>query len=116
MAVDEQLAARVRAMLKDQKSLQEKTMFGGLAFLLEGHMCCGVHRRELIVRVEPARHEECLAKPNTREFDLSGRRAIRGWLLVTEKGCLSERDLRSWVDEGLHFVLSLPPKKKKVGK
>ncbi len=112
MAFDEQLAARVRARLKGQRSLQEKHMFGGLAFLLNGHMCCGVHQRELIVRVEPRRHEDFLTKPETREFDLSGRPSMKGWLIVTEKGCLSEGTLEGWVNESLRYALSLPPKRK----
>ncbi len=73
MAFDEELAGRVRKRLAGQKGLTEKKMFGGLAFLLNGNMCCGVHRRELIVRLDPAQTGTALAEPHSRIFDLSGR-------------------------------------------
>lgn len=111
MAFDEGLADQVRKLLKPHKGLSEKKMFGGLAFLINGNMCCGVDKTEVIVRVDPDRHEEFLAKPNTREFDLSGKKSIRGRLLVTEKGCSSESSLKSWINEGVKFAQSLSPRK-----
>jgi TfoX/Sxy family transcriptional regulator of competence genes len=73
MAFDERLAERVRKRVGTRPDVSEKKMFGGLAFLLNGNMCCGVHEGELIVRLDPDRAGEALAEPHTRVFDLSGR-------------------------------------------
>lgn len=115
MAYNEKLAQRVRMILAKRKGIAEKKMFGGIAFMLNKKMCCGIDKNELIVRIDPERHEEFLSKPHTREFDLSGRKSIRGWLLVTEKGCSSEKESKTWVEECVKFV-SLPAKKHKVKK
>jgi TfoX/Sxy family transcriptional regulator of competence genes len=72
MAFDDGLAERIRKRLAGQKGLTEKKMFGGLAFLLNGNMCYGVHRSQLIVRLDPAQTGTALAEPHTRIFDLSG--------------------------------------------
>ncbi|HEX2712633.1 MAG TPA: TfoX/Sxy family protein, partial [Candidatus Acidoferrales bacterium] len=70
MAFDETLADRVRRQLGKRRGLVEKRMFGGLAFLLNGNLCCGVHGRELIVRIDPAQTEQTLKKPHTHVFDM----------------------------------------------
>lgn len=117
MAANDELAARVRKLLSKEKNIEEKKMFGGLAFLLKGKMCVGVDESELIVRVDPSRHEEFMAKPNTREFDLSGKKSIKGWLIVKEKGCADGKILAAWVQEGVQFASSLVgPAKKKAKK
>ena len=73
MAYDEKLAARVRDLLPGGNGLTERKMFGGLAFMLGGNMCCGVHGDELIVRVGPDRHEEALRSKHARPMHLTGR-------------------------------------------
>lgn len=70
MAYDERLAARVRALLADRTDVSEQKMFGGLTFMLAGHMCCGVNGDELIVRLDPDREKEALARPHARKMDL----------------------------------------------
>jgi TfoX/Sxy family transcriptional regulator of competence genes len=109
MAFDETLAARVRHTLGKQAGIVEKKMFGGVAFLLHGNMSVGVHGTELIVRVDPDEGERALAEPNVRRFDITGR-PMKGWLLVTAAGLETDRALRRWVDAGLGFAASLPPK------
>ena len=109
MAFDEGLAQRIRKRLAGQKGLTEKKMFGGLAFLLNGNMCCGVHRRELIVRLEPARTDAALAEPHTRIFDLSGR-PIKGWILVETAGLADEPALAKWLRLGTNYAARLPKK------
>ena len=84
-------------------------MFGGLAFLLDGNMCCGVHGRELIVRLEPAQTAAALAKPHTRVFDLSGR-PMKGWILVDRAGLADEPALAKWLRLGAKYAASLPRK------
>lgn len=109
MPYDEKLAERVRKVLVGQPGLTERRMFGGVGFMLNGNMACGVNKDDLIVRLDPAEHDEAMARPHARAFDLSSRPA-KGWLLVGAKGVTSEKDLRGWVEVGLRYALSLPPK------
>lgn len=109
MAFDEQLAGRVRKRLAAQKGLTEKRMFGGLAFLLNGNMCCGVHQHELIVRLDSAQTNAALAEPHTRIFDLSGR-PMKGWILVEPDGLVDEPALANWLRLGTRHAASLPKK------
>jgi TfoX/Sxy family transcriptional regulator of competence genes len=109
MAFDETLADRVRDVLAGMDGLAEKRMFGGLAFLLNGNMCCGVHGDEVILRVDPESTEEALRKPHVRVFDMTGR-PMKGWLLVGSDAVASDEQLRSWIDMGAEFAASLPPK------
>jgi len=110
MAFDEQLAARIRRRLGKKPGLTEKRMFGGLAFLLNGNMCCGVHGDEMIVRLDPADTEQALREKHTRVFDLSGGRPMKGWLLVQPKGLATAAGLGKWVDTGVAYAASLPAK------
>ena len=105
-------AARVRGVLADRPGLTEKDMFGGIAFLLGGNMCVGVHGEDLIVRVEPARTDALLREPGAKPFSLSGRGGMPGWLLVAPPGYRSEAALRGWVERGVAYASSLPKKAK----
>lgn len=109
MAFDEGLAERIRKQLPGQKALAEKKMFGGLAFLLNGNMCCGVHRSELIVRLEPSQTDAALSVPHTRIFDLSGR-PMKGWILVEPAGLADDAALAKWLSLGTKYAASLPKK------
>ena len=109
MAYDQSLAQRIRAELNKLPGLQEKKMFGGVGFLVQGNMACGVHGEELIVRVGPQRYDEALSQPHTRPFDMTGR-PMSGWVMVTPEGYETESDLRSWVRQGVEFARSLPAK------
>ncbi len=109
MAFDEDLAARIRAGLDKRSDVVEKKMFGGLAFLLRGNMCVGVHGSALIVRLDPAETDRALAKRHTRPFDLTGR-PMQGWILVEAKGIATAATLGAWMDKALSYVESLPAK------
>ncbi len=109
MPYDAKLAERVRKLLAGQPSLTERKMFGGVGFMLKGNMACGVNKDELIVRLDPAQHEEAVAKPHARTFDMTGK-PMKGWLLVGTKGVTSEKDLKRWVEVGVKYALSLPQK------
>ncbi len=109
MAFDEVLAARIRDVLGGTEGLAEKRMFGGVAFLVNGNMCCGVHDDEVIVRADPESAEDALREPYVRIFDLTGR-PMRGWLLVGSDGVASDEQLRSWIGMGVNFAASLPAK------
>lgn len=109
MAYDEGLATRVRELIGGEPGLAERKMFGGLAFLLDGNMACGLRGDDLIVRTEPAMHDRQLEEPGVRPFDLTGR-PMQGWLLVAPSGHAEDDDLRRWVDRGVAYARSLPPK------
>jgi TfoX-like protein len=109
MAFDETLAARVRGVLSSSEGVVEKKMFGGLAFLVQGNMSCGVHDTELIVRLPPEDTDAALAEPHVRVFDLTGR-PMKGWVLVAPAGVASDGDLKGWVAKALAYAGSLPAK------
>lgn len=109
MAFDEKLAERVRRQVGKRDGLSEKKMFGGLAFLLNGNMSCGIHGNELVVRIAPETTESALAEPGTRIFDITGR-PMKGWLLVGAAGLGDETALAKWVCRGLDYATTLPKK------
>ena len=109
MAYDELLAKRITELLQDRSDLIEKKMFGGIGYLLKGNMACGVTGGDLIVRVGKEDYAEALTKEFTKPFDMTGR-AMTGWVVVTQAGISTDNELREWVDRGIQFALSLPPK------
>lgn len=108
MAYDDKLAARVRAVLADRPDVTERQMFGGLTFMVAGHMCCGVNGDELILRLGPDRAAEALAGPHARPMDFTGR-PLSGFVTVDRQG-LAGRTWASWVKEALAWAEALPPK------
>jgi len=105
---DEALAARVRPLLADQPEVTEKRMFGGLAFLLGGHMAVAVSAKGgLMVRVPPERTGELLAEPGVAPMEMRGRE-MRGWLRV-DAAVLDDDELAHWVEVGADCARSLPP-------
>ena len=111
MTYSQSQAARVRKALAGRKEITEKEMFGGIAFLLGGNMCVGIHGDDLIVRIEPATTEAMLKEPGAKPFDLAGARAMAGWLLVAPAGYRTEATLQTWVARGVGFASSLPKKR-----
>jgi len=109
MAYDEKLAGRVRTVLAGTRSLTEKKMFGGLAFMVRGHMCCGVEKDRLMVRVGPEQYETTLKRTHAREMDFTGR-PLRGFVYVLPTGIKRQESLRQWIDMGLSYVSALPKK------
>lgn len=109
MAFDPTLAARIRKRLGKDARLIEKQMFGGLAFLLNGNMCCGVYGKEMIVRLDPDATGRALRSPGAHPFALTGR-PMKGWILVGPAGLKSAAALGKWVRAGLDYAGSLPPK------
>jgi TfoX/Sxy family transcriptional regulator of competence genes len=110
MAFDVQLADRIRKQLAKQKGLTEKKMFGGIGFLLNGNMCCGVIGAEMVIRLDPEQTDKALASKYTRIFDFSGR-PMRGWIYVGAQAIETESDLKHWLQIGTKYAGSLPPKK-----
>jgi TfoX/Sxy family transcriptional regulator of competence genes len=110
MAYDEALAARIREQTADEP-VEEKKMFGGLAFLLGGHMAVAASGQGgLMVRVEPSETATLLEEPGAAPFEMGGRGAMAGWLRVSADAVTDEEDLARWVERGLSYAGSLPPK------
>lgn len=107
MPFDEGIARQLRDRLAGQDSVTEKGMFGGLAFFVDGNLCVGVIRQNLVVRVGPERSPAALERPGVRPFDLTGR-PMSGWLLVAPIGYSATGALAGWVEEALEYVQSLP--------
>lgn len=110
MAYDEDLAHRIRALLGAERGVDERRMFGGLAFLVNGHMAVAASGRGgLMVRVPPTETEALLAREHVEPMVMAGRET-RGWLRVTVDGVRTKRQLQFWVTRGVEHAKSLPPK------
>ena len=109
MPFDHALAERMRRALGRRKRLTEKQMFGGIGFLLNGNMCCGIHKSAMIVRIAPEETERVLAQAHTRVFDLTGR-PMKGWVLIEPAGLKTPAQLRKWVELSASYAATLPAK------
>lgn len=109
MAYDEGLAQRLREALEDEPQVVEKKMFGGLCFMVRGHMTVGIVKDELMVRVGPDTYRECLTLPHAREMDFTGR-ALKGFVYVGVEGFEDDAELGAWVERGAANARSLPVK------
>lgn len=103
MAYDEALAARIRGVLHGP-DIEERKMFGGLAFLVGGRMCCGVQGPDLMVRVPKETHEHTLREPHVRPMDFTGR-SLKGFVYVAAEGTASAAALHHWVALGRQVVV-----------
>jgi TfoX/Sxy family transcriptional regulator of competence genes len=109
MAYDEELADRLRARLSAEPDVTERRMFGGLAFLVAGHLAVAAgNHGGLLLRADPASRETLLADPRVGTSVMGGR-TMRGWLHVDVDGSVTGTDLHRWVDQAVGFVRSLPP-------
>jgi hypothetical protein len=109
MAYDETLARRIRAALQGRTGITEKRMFGGIAFLLHGHMFVGINDDSLMARVGPAEYAHVLTMKHVREMDFTGK-PLRGYVYVGAKGLRDDAALESWLTRCASFVGTLPPK------
>jgi TfoX/Sxy family transcriptional regulator of competence genes len=111
MAYDEDLANRIRELIAREPDVTERRMFGGLAFLVGGNMSVTASRQGgLMVRVDPDATDTLLAKPHTAPFEMRGR-PLDGWLRVGGEGVRTKRQLEPWVERGVSYARSLPPKR-----
>jgi len=109
MAYDEGVAERIREFFADHPNAVEKKMFGGLAFMLSGHMCCGVVKDTLMARVGADQYLDALKKPYTKEMDFTGK-PLKGFVYVEPEGFESDEELEYWVSLCERFVSTLPTK------
>jgi len=104
MAYNEFLADRVRNILIPyREETKEKKMMGGLTFMLNGKMCCGIVKDDLMVRVIDEKYEPSLQKPHCRKMDFTGK-ALKGFLFVDAEGIESDGELKEWIGLGIEFV------------
>ena len=110
MTYDEDLANRLREQLANESGVREQRMFGGLAFMVHGHMAVSASSRGgLMLRVDPEDSGAALARPHTRLMEMRGRE-MPGWIRVAPDGVRTKRQLASWVARALAYVRTLPPK------
>ncbi|WAC94022.1 TfoX/Sxy family protein [Mycobacterium sp. Aquia_213] len=110
MAYDLELANRIRELLAPQRGVDEKAMFGGLAFLIGGNMAVAASGKGgLMVRVPPEDTAKLLDRPHVSPMVMAGRET-RGWLRVDAEGVKTKRQLESWISRGVEYARSLPPK------
>lgn len=113
MALDEKLNGRIREVLADRKGITETKMFGGLCFMHNGNMMCGGDQKfGFMVRVGPDANEKLLKEKYAREMDFTGV-PLKGFIAVAPAGVRTKVQLKKWVERGLAFTGTLPPKKKK---
>lgn len=108
MAYNESLAKRIDVLIKGKKGFSRKEMFGGVGYLLNGNMCVGIHKDDLIIRYDPKMTEEINKTGNVRAFDITGR-PMKGWSLVNSEG-IKGAALKKWFELSLGFAKSLPKK------
>ncbi len=109
MAYDTKLAERVWAEIEREPGVTAKKMFGGVGYMLDGNMACGVTGNNLLVRVGPAQHARAMAQPHTRPFDMTGR-PMEGWVVVEPAGFAGEGQFQDWIRQGVEFARTLPAK------
>jgi len=109
MPFDEGLAQRIQELMVSEPSMSERKMFGGLCFMSSGNMAFGVLGNEIMVRVGPDAYAASLARPHAREMDFTGR-SMRGMVYVDPDGISEDTDLQAWLQLGLTFARTLPPK------
>ncbi|MBK5278325.1 MAG: TfoX/Sxy family protein [Bacteroidia bacterium] len=112
MAYNEKLAERIRLALSTT-ILEEKKMFGGVAFLVNAKMCVGVNQDDMMLRCEPEMPDELLSKKGARPFDLTGK-LMKGWLLIGTNGTKNQKDFDWWIKTAVegNKKLTAPIKKK----
>jgi hypothetical protein len=110
VAYDEDLANRIRELIADEEGVSEKKMFGGLAFLIQGHMSVSASGRGgLLLRCDPEETDSLIQNPHAARFEMRGRE-LDGWLRIEPEGIRTKRALEKWVRRSVAYARSLPPK------
>ena len=112
MPYDENLANRIRSHLGPDPAYTERKMFGGLAFMYQGNMACGILNNNLMLRTGPEQYEKVLSLPHAKVMDFTGRQ-MKGMVLVEPEGFTTDSKLSRWLEICLSFTQSLPPKSRK---
>jgi len=112
MAYNEKVAGRLSKVFSEHKGVVEKKMFGGIAYMYRDHMCVGVIDDMLMIRVGPEQYEKALSEKHVKPMDFTGR-PMKGYVYVEPAGFKTEKSLKQWIELGIEFVKTLPPKKPK---
>ena len=115
MAFDEKLVDRIRESLFDIKKVEEKNMFGGVCFMVNGKMCIGVVKDEMMCRIDPAKDEFVLEKTGCRRMDFTGK-PMKGYVFISDEGMKTKKAFEYWVELCLEFNSMAKASKKKVKK
>jgi TfoX/Sxy family transcriptional regulator of competence genes len=110
VAFNEALAQRIRQRLARRNNVEEKKMFGGIGFLLNGNLLVGVRKESLLVRLDPEESDEALQQAHVSEFRIKGRGTMKGWVLVGLEAVKSDDQLSAWIQRAVKFVGKLPAK------
>jgi len=110
MPYDENLAKRIESILKSRRKVTQKKMFGGLCFLLNGNMLCGINGDKLMARVGQVNYEFALKQKHVTEMDFTGK-PLKGMIYVLQEGIKRKDSLKKWIDICIEFVGALPKKK-----
>ena len=109
MAFGESLAARIRDALARKKNVEEKKMFGGIGFHLNGNMLVGVWRDFFIARLGPDQGDDALLEPHVKKMDITGK-PMKGWVMIEPEGVEDEDQLKEWIQRATKFVGKLAKK------
>ena len=109
MAYDEKLAERLNKLVKNRKDFDQKKMFGGIAFMLNGNMCFGIHKDSLVIRTSQESANNSLKRKYVKPFDITGR-PMKGWIMVSKEGIKTKESLDKWTSLAVDFVKTLPKK------
>ena len=112
MAYNEALAERLRLHLRNETDLEEKKMFGGICFMVNGKMCLGIIKDDLMCRIDPDLEDELLQQPSCRPMDFSNR-PMKGYVYVDASGYAQAKDLQFWIDQCLAYNPKAKASKKK---
>lgn len=112
MAYNQLLADRIREQLQDLENIEEKEMMGGFAFLLNGKMCVGVIKDEMMCRIDPALYNESLEKPGCHEMLFTGK-PMKGWVMIEDTGMKTLTDFKFWIGLSLEYNQHAKSSKKK---
>ena len=115
MAYNEKLADRIREALVDIPKVEEKLMFGGSCFMVNGKMCVGVVKDEMMCRIDPALDEVVLEKTGCRPMDFTGR-PMKGYIFISAEGMKTKKNFDYWIQLCLDFNLKAKASKKKSKK
>ena len=110
MAFDESLAQRIRQRLARRKNVEEKKMFGGIGFLINGNLLVGVRKDSLLVRLGSEQGDEALKEAHVSEFKITGRGTMKGWIVIGLEGVQNDDQLNGWIQRAVKFVGKLPKK------
>ena len=109
MTFSERTASHIRRVMKNTPGLSERPLYSGVAFMVQGNMCCGVIDDHLVVRISPDAYDATLREPHTRPMDFTGR-PLPGFVYVDRAGFANHASLKQWIDRSVSFVRTLPPR------